>query len=259
MPTLEDVDQQRQGLDDVITIAKADLVSLWPAMPVDDPEELKKALVPVFVQLVAEYGSMAAVLASDWYDELRAEAQASGNYVAVLAATPTAEAMASQVEYAAAGAYVSPVKALKDAAAVLDKFVGYGHRDTIDFNVELDKNLSQVEEPGVTWARMAQDGACAFCAMLATRGGAYRTQAGALTVTGAGTRPSRQGKRATGEKYHDDCRCIAVPIFTGLDYEYPSQTDEWGALYDEAVKALPTGARDTKAVLAYMREHGGLR
>lgn len=253
MPTLADVEEQRQALDNIIILAKAELLRLWPALPVEDPEELKRVLVPIFVELVAEYGSMAAVLASDWYEQLRVEAKATSNYVALLAATATAEAMTSQIQYAGAGAYVSPAKALVDAAAVLDKFVGYGQRDTIDLNVNMDP------EAGVTWARMAQADACAFCAMLATRGGDYRSEGSAIVVTGAGTRPSRQGKRALGEKYHDDCRCIATPVFTGLEYEYPAETQVWAQLYGDAVATLPTGAKDTKAVLAYMREHGGLR
>jgi len=253
VPSLEDIDLQRQGLDDLILLAKAELVELWPALPADDAPQLKLELPDVMLALVAEYGSMAALLAADWYTELRQDAQAETPYLAALAATATAEAMASEIGYAGSGAYTSPTKALIDAAAVLDKFVGYGHRDTIDLNVSFDP------EPGVTWDRQAQADCCAFCAMLATRGGDYRSQGSALFVTGAGTRPSRQGKRALGEKYHDDCRCVATPVFTGLDYEYPPETKIWASLYDDAVKNLPTGARNTKAVLAYMREHGGLR
>lgn len=253
MPSLEEIDLQRQGLDDVVMLAKAELVQLWPALPADDVPQLKAELPDVMLALVAEYGSMAAVLAADWYTELRQEAEAETSYLTVLAATATAEAMASEIGYAGSGAYTSPTKALIDAAAVLDKFVAYGQRDTIDLNVNMDP------EPGVTWARMAQGDACAFCAMLATRGADYRSQGSAIVVTGAGSRPSRQGKRAPGEKYHDDCRCVATPVFTGLDYEYPAETALWASLYDDAVKNLPTGARNTKAVLAYMREHGGLR
>jgi hypothetical protein len=252
VPTLEDVQRQRQGLDDVITLAKAELVSLWPSLPTDVPEQLKDQLLDVMVALVADYGSQAAVLAADWYAELRAEAPTQSSYLALMAATATAEAMASEVGYAGAGAYVSPTKALIDAAAVLDKFVGYGQRDTIDLNVNMDP------EPGVTWARIAQSDACAFCAMLATRTD-YRSQGSAIIVTGAGSRPSRQGKRALGEKYHDDCRCVATPVFTGLEYEYPAETQVWAQLYEDAAQNLPTGRRDTKAILAYMRQHGGLR
>jgi len=252
VPSLEDVDLQRQGLDDLILLAKAELVELWPALPADDAPQLKAELPDVMLALVAEYGSMAALLAADWYTELRQDAQAETSYLTVLAATATAEAMASEIGYAGSGAYVSPTKALIDAAAVLDKFVGYGHRDTVDLNVSFDP------EPGVTWARLAQDDACAFCAMLATRTD-YRSQGDALIVTGAGSRPSRQGKRSLGEKYHDDCRCVAVPVFTGLEYEYPAKTAEWSQLYDDAVKNLPAGRRNTRAILAYMREHGGLR
>lgn len=251
MPTLEDVELQRNALDDIITIATAELAAAWPSLPAEDPEELKRVLPAVMLALVEEYGSLAAVLASDWYEELREEAQKSGTFLAVMAATATLEQMQSEIEWAAAGAFTSPTKALTSAVKVLDKYVGYGNRDTIDLNTQ--------REQGVTWARWAQDDACAFCALLATRGGAYRTQFSATLTTGAGTRPSRQGKRGTGEKYHDNCRCVAVPVFEGLDYEYPSKTDEWASLYADAVKNLPSGARDTKAVLAYMREHGGLR
>ena len=133
------------------------------------------------------------------------------------------------------------------------------------------------------WARHASANACAFCAMLATRGAVYKTQAGALSVTGVnlggtdyrkmrrtgatregilrgsrattidqGGRKGRATKRPLGERYHDHCHCVAIPVFG--TYEPAPYVAGWRQVYADSTVRRPGGAIDTKATLAEMRK-----
>lgn len=70
-----------------------------------------------------------------------------------------------------------------------------------------------------------------------------------------------RGTQELGERYHDHCRCTAVPVPNGQTYEAPDYTVQWSQDYQDAVKATKAagktkgeyGAIDFKAVLAHMR------
>lgn len=67
------------------------------------------------------------------------------------------------------------------------------------------------------WTRVASANACAFCAMLAGRGGVY-TEA-----------------RASFES-HDACGCVAEPVFEGERYNFPPGTADYSMAWDAAVR-----------------------
>lgn len=67
------------------------------------------------------------------------------------------------------------------------------------------------------WARVASANACAFCAMLAGRGGVY-TEASA------------------DFEAHDGCGCVAEPVFSNGEYNFPLNTNDYLGAWDEAVR-----------------------
>lgn len=121
-------------------------------------------------------------------------------------------------------------------------------------------SIDQCRDRRVTWARHASATACGFCRMLATRGDVYHSEAAATSVVGRGKAMSdmdamwrggaggpvkglggrwlaggvkARGSRGLGSKYHDHCRCVAVP---SMDYEPPSYVDQWREAYYELAK-----------------------
>lgn len=98
---------------------------------------------------------------------------------------------------------------------------------------------------GMRYQRVPAAGCCSFCAMLASRGGAYRSRAAAEGVVGRGqsvdyrrrggsreTRP--RGSRAIGQSFHDHCRCSTVAVSDGNAVELGSQADKYFDAYAEA-------------------------
>lgn len=228
MATLTEAQQHRSAVDDIATLAVAELVASWASLPAD-PEELRGELADLLAELVADFSQMTAALAADFYEDLRAQS-IPGFFTALPASPVPEEQIRSSAEWAASGAYLDVDKALRDAATVADRLVAQANRNTIDLNVGRDP-----AEP--RYARYASANACAFCALNALRGPVYRSE------------------DAAAGKYHDHCRCIAVPSWSRDDYEEAPYVADWREAFHSATAS---GARDTKAVLAHMRANAGL-
>ncbi|SIM01002.1 Uncharacterised protein [Mycobacteroides abscessus subsp. abscessus] len=98
---------------------------------------------------------------------------------------------------------------------------------------------------------------CAFCVMLATRDSdwrSFKTAQSAEFVVG-GPRGAERGSRRVGERYHDHCQCIAVPVW-GTE-ELPFDRTGYYEMYAKASANAGTGK--TKDVLAAMRQIYGIR
>ena len=97
---------------------------------------------------------------------------------------------------------------------------------------------------GAGWARVPSSREpCAFCLMLASRGGVYRSEKVAKTGF-------------SGKKYHGDCHC--VPVLVRGPEDYPKGYDP-DALYD--AYATARGAADstsTPDILSALRQQQGI-
>ncbi|SCL33035.1 hypothetical protein GA0070616_4618 [Micromonospora nigra] len=82
------------------------------------------------------------------------------------------------------------------------------------------------------WARVTDGDPCYFCAMLASRGPAYKT---AQTA-------------GEDDPYHDGCGCVVAPVYRRSD-PWPGQAREYAALWKDATAGL--SGRD--AVNAFRR------
>ncbi len=85
-----------------------------------------------------------------------------------------------------------------------------GGRDTIQRAIIADPEV-------IGWARVTDGDACAFCAMLASRGPAYLSEQTA-------------SRGADGDRYHDGCSCEPAPVYTSdqpLDEQSQRFRDLW--------------------------------
>ena len=274
MPSLAEVEQFQAAVARLSSASVDALASAWPEV---DPFDTSR--VAALIRTVGEtYGYAAATMAADWYESLRADAGASGSYSAELVADLPRERATALARWGTEPLYrPSPdaISALSLISGGLQRMVANAARDTITTAALADDGANG-------WARHASPNACAFCAMLATRGAVYKTQAGALSVTGVnlggtdywkmrrtgatregilrgsrattidqGGRKGRATKRPLGERYHDHCHCVAIPVFG--TYEPAPYVAGWRQVYADSKVRRPGGAIDTKATLAEMR------
>lgn len=263
MATQTQLREHRQAIADLNTLAYADIAELM--RQVDDGEQARDGLMDLLPLLAVIYGSAAATLAADWYDDLRDAAGAAGRFLAIPAETTVDADRIAPLARWAVGPMFSPepdaTKAVTRASGGLQRIIANADRDTITTSVESDPAPAG-------WVRSASSGACAFCKMLATRDVFYNSKASATTVVGRGTALSsnqqrRMGRRAQGvrgrgtqelgSKYHDFCNCVAQPVWG--DYEEPVEVGEWRAAYEKAFSQLTPGTEHyTPELLSNMRQ-----
>lgn len=100
---------------------------------------------------------------------------------------------------------------------------------------------ASLDPKAIGWARVSTTGTpCGFCAMLISRGAVYKSE------SSASLGPDQ-------DLYHDNCHCIAVPIFSREDYRSNPVFDtnrEYAALWPKVTKGL-----GGKAALAEWRAY----
>lgn len=273
-------------LSDLSTVTISQLAAFFRQY--GDNPDFPHLLQMAFPEIVLPHASGAAMITAQWYDELAPES--------TYQAKPVVELPAEQMSKTVAWSLYAPgnAKPLERLSGSVKRMVFDASRDTVLANIgnELGGEIK--------WARYASATACAFCRMLATRGAVYRSASSAGTVVGRSVdlttadrrhiqsglttraevlarresyttyqRGSRKGQEkvrrargnaALGSKYHDHCRCIAVPVRAGTTYEPPDYVQQWEQDYMDAVGAHRAageeknqfGAIDTKAVLRRM-------
>lgn len=254
-------------LAQVNRLASDQLAKLWDRAAALADIDFATFVKQAFPELVDPFAAMAADLAATWYDETPSPT----NYIATPALLPDPEKLAASVDWALGANGRDAVARMQGTAqrAIFDTA-----RETIVQNAET--------EEGSTWARHASANACAFCALMASRENVYASKVSALRVVGRGkaislnfnpdgTRKAGgqakgvklRGIRQLGDKYHDDCHCVAIEVRPGGSYEPPSYVQDWKQAYSKAFDAVPNGMRYDnknsvlKAVLSNMRSDLG--
>lgn len=104
------------------------------------------------------------------------------------------------------------------AAAAMRHALDGGRRTVLD---SIDSDPA-----ALGYMRTTRFGACAFCALLASRGPVYKSKRSALITH-------------SGERYHDNCQCGAEPVYR-RDTDWPPNSRAYRDLYDRVAK----GERD---------------
>ncbi|MGW4484326.1 VG15 protein [Amycolatopsis sp. NPDC004368] len=122
----------------------------------------------------------------------------------------------------------APEQAHRDAFPLLS---GVVTKQTLDAGRDAVEQATRDDSEAVGWARVTRPKACGWCLALASRGAVYHSEADATKVTG-GQRGRPRGPQDLGNTYHPDCRCFAVPVFSG-DQGLPElnqqMADAWAA------------------------------
>lgn len=241
----------RSALVELNTLMVGDLAALWRAMDGQDVEFLREALQAELPGVVDPYLAASGDITATWYESQAPELA----YVATPAALVDEGQLQSTARWAAGTVLTrTPVSPLELLAGSMQRALFNESRNTIIENADT--------EPGARWARHASANACEFCRMVATRsetsGSLYTSKEGAVRVVGRGSSGSRgkgrrpRGTQALGDKYHDYCHCIAVPVRPGQSYDPPSYVEAWEAEYTRARKAAD--GNDAKSILSAWRK-----
>jgi hypothetical protein len=206
------VEEYRRLNANLVTLAQRDLAAFWKKLDKSNVVDARRKAAEFLAALTETYGRPAALIAAQFYDDLRASSKnATGQYRAILADGPTADQIDGSVRWA-----VAPLATDKpdDAAALArlqgaaQRYITQHGRGTIALNSSRDPSRG-------AWARVPSGGkVCDFCLMLASRGAVYRSAESA----------------GDGADYHDNCHCVPTQIWDGDDLPDGYDPD---ALYED--------------------------
>jgi hypothetical protein len=204
--------QHRGDLQTVTSEALRELAQLWAQLTDDDPETFRNALAAEMPSLVDFYGSAAATLGADWYEEVRDAERVPGRFRAVPGGLPDQGRLDSLIGWGTDPIF-RPIVGHEEAGGLLVPIYGApvvdeetlaqslaridGGLQRIVANADRDSILGSVtsDPQAVAWRRETAGSACTFCTMLASRGAVYKSE------------------RSAGFAAHDHCHCVAVPEF----------------------------------------------
>lgn len=265
MPT--SAEKVRRGHAALASRARREVATAWLKVALLPTERVAPIMSELLLEVADKYGTAAGSIAADYYDELRVAAGAPGRFTPTIAPLPEVERFEALARWGVGPMFATdpnPAKALSLMSGGLSRIVLGVGRDTIADAVSADPT-------GPRYARHASANACAFCAMLATRGAVFTSAASAGAVVGRGTdlatnigrtRGAKakgvhaRGERSLGEKYHDDCHCTSVPVWPGQKYDEAPYVKQWRDAYANA-PGEPGEAINLKDTLSSMREELG--
>jgi len=237
MPSRADVETLQAANRGLVTLARRDLQAFWSTLDLTRPERARDLLLEFMPALVEQYGEVAASVAADWYDDLRAAQRGPGGYRAQMASGAEVAAVQGSTRYGAGHLFTeAPSSMLPHLTLEVSRFVLQAGRNTLVQSASRDPWKPR-------WARVPSGAeTCAFCLMLASRGPVYLSEAAA----------GKQGMNA----YHGDCDCVPTPIFPTDDLPEGYDPDALYAQYEEA-RAV-AGSHRTKDILSALRQEQGI-
>lgn len=231
MVARDDIEQVRAANSELSKRVKDTLEAFVRSLDFTRPEMVRDALLEFMPVLTAQYGSVAASIAAEWYQEQRAADGAVGRFRMALAANVPADAVESKVRYLAKHLWTpTPEAIIGPLLTAADKYVKQPGRATMALNAKRE---------GVAWARVPTGAkTCTWCLILASRDAVYVSE-----------RSAKTGK--DGEHYHGDCDCQAVRIGSSRDYPPGYLPDNYYDMYQSARDEA--GSNDVKDIAAAFR------
>lgn len=242
MVSAADVNDYRELLQVINSMAQEDIAALWYRLQFDAPEVVLEALRAGVPEVVGQYQAMAADSAAVFYENTQ------GVMFDVDAVRSASQVDREALDVALRWVVFAPGNAdvLSRLSGVVQKHIFRGARQYV---------LDQKAFRNAGWWRHAQPGACAFCRMLATRSvrdwGEYGS-ASAADAAGGG-KHSRNKKKPDGYQFHDHCRCVPV---LASEYEIPSYVEKWDDEYEAAANVVGNRS-DFTSILSQMRIASG--
>lgn len=221
-------------------LARKDLAQVWAALDHSDAMAVRQVMLAAMPDIVSTYGSAAATLAADYFDELRDVSGMVGGFTAMAAEVQPVAGIEASTRWGIGslfGASPDPAAALSALGGVIDRLVKQAGRDTIDQSVAADPRRP-------TYARVpGGKEPCAFCLMLASRGPVYGSKKAA----------------GDGNSYHADCGCIPTPVWTVHDMDRLKETHGYDPdkLYEQYLDIHDPGIGAKQTTAAWRSQYGG--
>lgn len=252
MATMQEINELRTRVQQLVTLGIRDVTDLMRALADEPPETVAQVLSEVMPTVTDPYAAAIGDLATDAYladragQGVRTPYRSPGTPV-----VPDPGRVVALTKWSAAPLFWPE----PDVDLATSRLVGGTSALLGKVQMDTTWNLAAADPVPTGFQRIAQAGSCAFCAMLASRGGVYRDRDAAEGIVGRGvpvevTKGKQggqgqgihaRGTRSTGEAYHDHCRCVAVAVHKGNRLELDRTAQEHFNAYWEAARTVEAG------------------
>lgn len=236
-------EQHRAAQARLLAVVAADTARVFPLLDVNNVDQSFQGFVNGMEATVNARRTVSSSLSATYYTAIRDDAEVNGNFTPRLNPTVNKEQLFTSLlvsgpvaikKNLAAGASAQTARqaALTNTIKAAQRHVINGGRATILDSVRRDSGA-------LGWARLTDGQPCAFCALLASRGPAYKSE---------GTSKFRA---------HDGCGCTAVPVFD-VNAPWPGRAEEFRQQYDETIAGRFLGGDgNNAAVRAWRKQYEG--
>lgn len=211
--------------------------AVWRLLDFDDLDGSTPNWLRIAVPMVRAQARTSSSLAATYYRNFRAMELGLGaaSFTPTLALPPASDAIATSLTVTGPSTVKRATMQGKTADQAMDlglsrtgkaamRHALSGGRRTLEGSITSDRSA-------VGYARVASGSACAFCAMLASRGAVYLSRDAAGSVVGRDGRP--RGTRSLGSDYHDGCGCSVEPVYD-RNAAPPPGAERYDELWQEA-------------------------
>lgn len=252
--TTADVNRLRQAQSEAVRLAQGELQKLWFELSDLPPARFRDALMELIPALVRRYQEVGGTAAAQWYEIVRAYYFDEkfdthiyyGNRTLTEAQQAADDDLKRLIRWKAGVLWdTDTAKANPDELFnFLNNVVDSRIRDTARYTV---RGNARRDPRKPRYARVSNAGACAFCALMSSRGYVYKSED---TAAFSGSSSFHRNPK-TGE---ETCRCEIVPEFRSGDNRIEGYSPErLERQYREAYDMLNDGtlpddwAEDMKA------------
>jgi hypothetical protein len=263
-------------LTQLSTAALADLRALMNSVEGMAPEKSQTILQEAFPEVFNPYAAASSAVSASFYEEVRVMSEVRGSFDAGTLDEVEAPRYQALVGWGARGSVFE-----RGGAALAYSLLSGGLTQILtEMAADTIVGNAAVDPAPVGYQRVPRAGCCAFCGMLASRGASYSSESAAGGVLGRGvpvekTRGRRggqgrgispRGSRQLGERFHDACKCRAVPVTEGNAVQMQADADKYldayagarnevsGIRKAEGYEGYGDQATSQKMILAKMRE-----
>lgn len=166
-----------------------EIVEYLASRPGLTAEQFRNSLLSQTKLVVTQYGDVAASVAAEWFDDMRALEGVAGSFRATPFASPYDDAAVDGMVRRAVAPMFSESP---DVAAVMRTVAQSAGKYVLGASRETIRRNSFIDPKGHGFQRVARGETCDFCLMLVGRGAVYKRET-ALFAS------------------HGDCNCAAVP------------------------------------------------
>lgn len=195
----------------LVSMLSGPMASAWSTLNIAIPSTMT-AFIAAIQALVYSFGAISAWQAAEAYERKRKEMGIRGTFTAAPAPAADPEKVEASVRWATRDLW----KPDPDIPAIQKQTLAVVEKDILDSGRQTVLNAVKSDRKATGWERDTDGDPCSFCAMLATRGAVYRSEASA------------------DFQAHSNCKCWAEPVF-GV-YQMPQQVQEWKTLYQSSTK-----------------------